>query len=49
MTENISAEFTNFILVTLFALIIGLAQRRLHPPNEDFKPFGTDRTFTFIY
>ena len=48
MTENIPTEFINFILVTLFALIIGLAQRRLHPSNEDFKPFGTDRTFTFI-
>jgi len=48
MIENIPEEFTNFVLVTLFALIIGLAQRRLHPSNEDFKPFGTDRTFTFI-
>jgi uncharacterized membrane protein (DUF4010 family) len=46
--ENIPVEFINFILVTLFALIIGLAQRRLHPSNIDFKPFGTDRTFTFI-
>jgi len=48
MIENIPIEFTNFVLVTLFALIIGLAQRRIHPSNEDFKPFGTDRTFTFI-
>jgi len=48
MINNIPVEFTNFVLVTLFSLIIGLAQRRLHPPNEDFKPFGTDRTFTFI-
>ncbi len=48
MIENIPEEFTNFVLVTLFALIIGLAQRRLHPSNEEFKPFGTDRTFTFI-
>src|ERR1035437_9332694 len=48
MIENIPAEFINFILVTLFALIIGLAQRRLHPTSLEFKPFGTDRTFTFI-
>ena len=48
MIENIPAEFINFIIVTLFALIIGLAQRRLHPKSIDFKPFGTDRTFTFI-
>lgn len=45
---DIPEEFVNFILVTLFSLIIGLAQRRLHPSNEEFKPFGTDRTFTFI-
>jgi uncharacterized membrane protein (DUF4010 family) len=45
---DIPEEFINFILVTLFSLIIGLAQRRLHPANEEFKPFGTDRTFTFI-
>ncbi len=48
MIYNIPVELTNFVLVTLFSLIIGLAQRRLHPPNEDFKPFGSDRTFTFI-
>ena len=48
MIENIPVEFINFVLVTLFALIIGLAQRRLHPSNEEFKQFGTDRTFTFI-
>jgi uncharacterized membrane protein (DUF4010 family) len=48
MIYNIPVEFTNFVLVTLFSLIIGLAQRRLHPPIENFRPFGTDRTFTFI-
>lgn len=48
MIENLPVEFVNFIIVTLFALIIGLAQRRLHPRSIDFKPFGTDRTFTFI-
>jgi uncharacterized membrane protein (DUF4010 family) len=46
--DEIPVEFINFVLVTLFSLIIGLAQRRLHPANEEFKPFGTDRTFTFI-
>jgi uncharacterized membrane protein (DUF4010 family) len=46
--KDIPEDFINFILVTLFSLIIGLAQRRLHPSNEEFKPFGTDRTFTFI-
>jgi uncharacterized membrane protein (DUF4010 family) len=48
MIENLPEEFVNFVLVTLFALIIGLAQRRLHPSNEDYKAFGTDRTFTFF-
>ena len=38
----------NFLLVTLFSLIIGLAQRRLHPSNDEMLLFGTDRTFTFI-
>ncbi|HNW97433.1 MAG TPA: DUF4010 domain-containing protein [Bacteroidales bacterium] len=46
--KDIPEEFINFLLVTSFSLIIGLAQRRLHPSNEEFKPFGTDRTFTFI-
>ncbi len=46
--ENIPKELVNFVLVTLVSLIIGLAQRRLHPESEEFKPFGTDRTFTFI-
>lgn len=48
MIEKLPIEFVNFVLVTLFALIIGLAQRRLHPGKEDYKPFGTDRTFTFV-
>jgi uncharacterized membrane protein (DUF4010 family) len=48
MIKDIPVEFQNFVLVTLFALIIGLAQRRLHPSNEDYKAFGTDRTFTFV-
>ncbi|MDP4267587.1 MAG: DUF4010 domain-containing protein [Bacteroidota bacterium] len=38
----------NFFLVTLFSLIIGLAQKHIHLGNEEKKVFGTDRTFTFI-
>lgn len=37
-----------FILVAIFALIIGLSQRNLHPEEEKPFLFGTDRTFTFI-
>lgn len=32
--KEIPEEFINFILLTLFSLIIGLAQRRLHTSNE---------------
>jgi uncharacterized membrane protein (DUF4010 family) len=45
--NNISVDFLNFILVTLFSLIIGLEQRRQHQDSDEFI-FGTDRTFTFI-
>jgi uncharacterized membrane protein (DUF4010 family) len=38
----------NFILVTLFSLIIGLSQRGLHSNPDAERLFGTDRTFTFI-
>ncbi len=38
----------NFILVTIFSLIIGLSQRRLQESHEAILSFGTDRTFTFI-
>jgi uncharacterized membrane protein (DUF4010 family) len=40
-------DFTDFILVLVFSLLIGLSQRRLHL-NNDSSQFGTDRTFTFI-
>lgn len=40
--------FTNFLLVTVFSLIIGLSQRRLQDAHEAALSFGTDRTFTFI-
>ncbi len=41
-------ELINFLLVTLFSLLIGLSQRRLHNTSDDSRLFGTDRTFTFI-
>lgn len=46
--KTIPPNLLNFILVTLFSLIIGLEQRKLHVQQEDKKVFGTDRTFTFI-
>ncbi len=41
-------DFTKFVLVTLFALLIGLEQRRHHWEHEPETLYGTDRTFTFI-
>lgn len=42
-------ELVSFVLVTLFALLIGLSQRKMMLKNETDKiTFGTDRTFTFI-
>ena len=42
-------DFVNFVLVTLFALLIGLSQRRMSLKREgETTIFGTDRTFTFI-
>ena len=41
-------KLQEFGLVFIFSLIIGLSQRRIHPPNIENKLFGTDRTFTFI-
>lgn len=42
-------ELVNFILVTLFSLLIGLSQRRISLKREgETTLFGTDRTFTFI-
>jgi len=46
---TIPATLINFVLVTLFSLLIGLSQRRLHSlAHESDHTFGTDRTFTFI-
>ncbi len=41
-------QLIDFLLVTVFSLLIGLSQRKLHPASEDPQLFGTDRTFTFI-
>ncbi len=39
----------DFTLVTVFSLLIGLSQRRLHGvAHESDRTIGTDRTFTFI-
>lgn len=41
-------ELTDFLLVVLFSLIIGLEQRRLHIDSEPESLFGTDRTLTLV-
>lgn len=47
--EFLPKELVNFILVTLFSLLIGLSQRRISLNREgETTLFGTDRTFTFI-
>ena len=47
--EFIPEKLVNFILVTLFSLLIGLSQRRISLKREgETTLFGTDRTFTFI-
>jgi uncharacterized membrane protein (DUF4010 family) len=48
LTTIFPKELINFILVTLFSLLIGLSQRRLHIVDDNSRLFGTDRTFTFI-
>jgi len=45
---QIPRELGQFLLVTVFSLLIGLSQRRFHSVNDDKRLFGTDRTFTFI-
>lgn len=46
---NIPQNLINFVLVTVFSLLIGLSQRRIHSLTHDSShTFGTDRTFTFI-
>jgi uncharacterized membrane protein (DUF4010 family) len=47
--KTIPPTLISFLLVTLFSLLIGLSQRRIHNLNhEGSHTFGTDRTFTFI-
>jgi len=46
--SQIPRELISFVVVTLFSLVIGLSQRRIHPVSDDTRLFGTDRTFTFI-
>lgn len=49
MVKNIPPNLTSFLLVTLFSLLIGLSQRKIHSAaREADRTFGTDRTFTFI-
>ena len=46
---TIPENLINFVLVTIFSLLIGLSQRRIHSlTNAAGYTFGTDRTFTFI-
>jgi uncharacterized membrane protein (DUF4010 family) len=46
--NNIPTDFINFLLVVLFALFIGLEQRRHHEEERAKFLFGTDRTFAFL-
>jgi uncharacterized membrane protein (DUF4010 family) len=47
--RSIPDPMIDFILVTVFSLLIGLSQRKLHVMEHDTgRTFGTDRTFTFI-
>ncbi len=39
----------DFLIITVFSLLIGLSQRQIHQQKNTNTPtFGTDRTFTFI-
>ncbi|MCB0585263.1 MAG: DUF4010 domain-containing protein [Phaeodactylibacter sp.] len=46
--DNLPQDFLNFLLTTLFALLIGLEQRRHHEQEKLRYLFGTDRTFALI-
>jgi len=49
LINAIPSNLLNFLLVTLFSLLIGLSQRQIHSLNQEIsRTFGTDRTFTFI-
>jgi len=46
--NSIPRELFDFVLVTVFSLIVGLSQKNLHHKKDIGLLFGTDRTFTFI-
>lgn len=46
--NQIPKELIDFTLVTLFALLLGMEQRKHHEERESEAVFGTDRTFTLI-
>lgn len=46
--ESIPSDLINFLLVTVFSLLIGLEQRRHHVDEKKDSLFGMDRTFTLI-
>ena len=50
--KDLPQNLINFLIVTLFSLLIGMEQRRHHiDTNEEEEVeflFGTDRTFTLI-
>ena len=46
--NSIPKELINFLLVSVFSLLIGLSQRKLHQMVDEKHVFGTDRTFAFI-
>ncbi len=48
IVSQIPKDLSNFLLVVLFSLLIGLEQRRLHIELEFESLFGTDRTITLI-
>ena len=46
--DKIPHDFINFLLITAFALMIGLEQRSHHVGDSEKSIFGTDRTYTLI-
>ena len=48
MLQSIPPDLIKFVLVVVFALLIGLEQRRHYIEKEMGTLFGTDRTFTLI-
>jgi uncharacterized membrane protein (DUF4010 family) len=47
--KNIPQTLIDFLIITVFSLLIGLSQRQIHhQKNDESHTFGTDRTFTFI-